>query len=71
MEDKLYIGQDVFVMRQIGKKGIPTRTRGYIKLFSSTILVNGEPTAKVVFSGKKDDWYWFPISKIESTIKII
>lgn len=59
------IGQEVFVMRQIGRKGTPTKTKGVIERFSSMILVKGKPTAVVRFSDEKDDTYYFPIDEIE------
>lgn len=57
------IGSKVIVNRQIGKNGIPTKTEGVIKRFSSTIQVKGKPTAVVEFDDK--DSYWFPIDEIE------
>lgn len=59
------IGQEVFVMRQIGKEGIPTKTKGIIERFSSIILVKGKPTAVVRFSSEKNDSYFFPLDEIE------
>jgi hypothetical protein len=61
----MVIGQEVFVMRQIGKNGTPIKTKGTIERFSSTILIKGKPTVVVRFSNKKDDTYWFPIDEIQ------
>ena len=58
------VGSRVIVNRQIGKNGIPTKTEGVIKRFSSTIIVKGKPTAVVEFDDNKDS-YWFPIDEIE------
>jgi hypothetical protein len=59
------IGQEVFVMKQIGKEGTPTRTKGVIERFSSNILINGKHTAVVRFSSEKYDYHFFPIDEIE------
>ena len=61
---KMEVGSKVIVNRQIGKNGMPTKTKGVIKRFSSTIQVNGKPTAVVVFDDDKEI-YWFPIDEIK------
>lgn len=61
------IGQEVFVMRQIGKDGTPTKTKGVIERFSSIVMVKGKPSALVRFSNDKHDSYYFPIDEIEVT----
>lgn len=41
-------GQSVYANRQIGKNGIPKRTKGTIESFSDD----------------KNDWYWFPVDEL-------
>jgi hypothetical protein len=42
-------GDKVKVMRQIGKKGVPTEVTGTIERFNSVIRINGEKTATIKY----------------------
>ena len=60
------IGDAVYVNRQIGKNGIPKKTKGIIESFSKIIIVNGKETAKVKF--QDNDSYYYPIDEITPAV---
>ena len=65
MNQELKVGDNVIVMRQIGKNGPREEVTGVIERFTNGITIRGQLTAVVKYDDNKCDPYVHPIPEIK------